>query len=231
MSIPSKIKLTYFDIEGAAEQCRLAFALAGIPFEDDRVKFQEWKELKPKTPHGKLPLLQIDDGEVKTQSGAILRYAASIDPTGTLYPQDKLFEIEECIGLIADMQTSCTPKMYIGMNPQAFGHAEGLSKTDDGKALIEKMRKEWIEKELPAFLSHIEAKLEKNGGAFMCGGDKPTIVDCNLVPVLRNFTKGHLDHVDPECVRKSSPKLAEYVERFCALPQIKGRYTSGLGSA
>merc|ERR1711935_323265 len=183
-------------------------------FEDDRVKFSEWKELKPKTPYGKLPLLQIEDGEVKTQSSAILRYVASIDSTGTLYPKDKLFEIEECIGLVTDMQTSWTPKLYISMNPQAFGHAEGLSKTDDGKALLEKLRKEWIEKELPAFLSYIEAKLEKNGGAFMCGGDKPTIVDCNLVPILRNFTKGHVDHVDTECIQKSSPKVAEYAERF-----------------
>lgn len=219
------------DIEGVAEQCRLAFALAGIPFEDERVKFPEWKELKSKTPYGKLPLLQIDDGEVRTESSAILRYAASIDPTGTLYPQDKLFEIEECIGLITDMQTSWNPKFYMGMNPQAFGYAEDFFKTDDGKALVEKMRKEWIEKDLPTFLSYIQARLEKNGGAFMCGGDKPTIADCNLVPVLRNFTKGHVDHVDTECIQKNSPKLAEYVERFCALPEIKGRYTSGLGSA
>jgi len=231
MSLPSKIKLTYFDIEGAAEKCRLAFALAGIPFEDERVGFQTWTEVKPKTPYGQLPLLQIEDGEVKTQSDAILRYAASIDPTGSLYPQDKLFEIEECLGLIADLQNSWSPKIYVSMKPKAYGYAEGFSKTEDGKALVENMRKEWVDKDLPVFLSYIETKLVKNGGAFLCGGDKPTIVDCCLVPLLRGFTKGHIDHVDTECIRKNSPKLAEYVERFCALPSIKGRYTSGLGSA
>ena len=107
----AKIKLTYFDIEGVAEQCRLAFLLAGIPFQDERIKFQEWKDLKPKTPYGKLPLLQIgDDSQPKTQSQAILRYAASLDSTNNLYPLDKAFEVEECMGLIQDLQTypTCT---------------------------------------------------------------------------------------------------------------------------
>ena len=35
-------KLTYFDIQGAAEKVRLAFVLSGIPFEDDRINPQNW---------------------------------------------------------------------------------------------------------------------------------------------------------------------------------------------
>ena len=57
----TKIKLTYFDIEGAAEPVRLALALAGKEYEDDRVKFPDWKDLKPKTPYGQLPVMTIDD--------------------------------------------------------------------------------------------------------------------------------------------------------------------------
>merc|ERR1719379_3376492 len=227
----AKIKLTYFDIEGVAEQCRLAFLLAGIPFQDERIKFQEWKDLKPKTPYGKLPLLQIgDDIKPKTQSQAILRYAASLDSTNNLYPLDKAFEIEECMGLIQDLQTSWTPNLYISMAPQAYGHPEGFSKTEQGKELVEKMRQTWIEQQLPGFLKYLETKLETNGGQFLCGTDQPTIADCYLVPILRNFTKGHIDYVDTECIQKNSPKLVEYVQRFCALPAIQGRYTSGLGS-
>lgn len=210
---------------------RLAFTLAGIPFEDVRVKFPEWQELKPKTPYGKMPVLTIDDGEMKTQSSAQLRYAASIDPSGSLYPQEKLYEIEECLGLIKDLQDAWSPNLYMGMNPSTYGYPADYAKTDEGKKKVETMRKEFVEKDLPTFLSYLEAKLEKNGGAFLCGGDKPTIADCALIPVLRAFTKGHIDHVDTECIKKNSPKLAEYVERFCALPQIKGRYTNGLGSA
>lgn len=218
------------DIEGAAEPVRLAFLLGGIPFEDDRIKFPQWKELKPKTPYGQLPVLSIDDGEMKSQSGAQLRYVASIDPTGTLYPKDKLFEIEECIGLIQDMQKSWSPALYISMNPASFGYPEDYSKTPEGKAKVESMRKAWVEKELPVFLSRFEAKISKNGGGFLCG-DTPTLADCVAIPAIRNYTRGHVDHVDVDCVKNCSPKVAEYIERFCALPEFDGRYKDGIGSS
>jgi len=203
--------------------------LAGIPFEDERIKFTDWKELKPKTPYGSLPVLTID-GEMKAQSSAQLRYAASIDPSGSLYPKEKLYEVEECLGLVQDMMDSWAFRLYVGMAPAELGYPSDFAKTDEGKAKVEAMRTEWVEKKLPTFLSNFEAKIEKNGGTFMCGGDKPTIVDCLLVPALRGFTRGHIDFVDTACIKKNSPKLVEYVERFCALPEIKGRYTVGIGS-
>ena len=69
-----KIKFTYFDIEGAGEQARLALVLSKTPFEDHRIQFSEWGELKPKTPDGQVPLLTVDDGPVRTQSRAIVRW-------------------------------------------------------------------------------------------------------------------------------------------------------------
>ena len=52
----SKPKLTYFD--GAwsrGEECRLAVHVAGVDFEDRRIKREEWLDLKPETPFGSLP--------------------------------------------------------------------------------------------------------------------------------------------------------------------------------
>mmetsp|Transcript_38659 Transcript_38659/g.84837 ORF Transcript_38659/g.84837 Transcript_38659/m.84837 type:complete len:230 (-) Transcript_38659:292-981(-) len=225
-----KIKITYFDIEGAAEPVRLAFVLAGVPFEDDRIKFPEWGELKPKTPHGTVPVMTIDDGPMKTQSGAMLRYAATLDKTGALYPTDKMYDVEQAIGVIGDMTRSWTPNLYISMRPKAFGYPEDFPKTDEGKAKIASMRKEWVETELPKWLGFLSDMIDANGGTYLCGGDKPTIADCMAVPTIRNFTRGHIDHVDVDCVAKCNPKVAAYVERFCALPEIKGRYSSGLGA-
>ena len=38
-----KLKLTYFDFHGGrGEPARLALAIAGIPFEDDRVPGSDW---------------------------------------------------------------------------------------------------------------------------------------------------------------------------------------------
>ena len=51
----TSIKLTYFDIEGAAEKVRLALVIAGVPFEDDRIEFSKWRGpngLKNTMPYG-----------------------------------------------------------------------------------------------------------------------------------------------------------------------------------
>ena len=145
-----KIKLTYFDIEGVAEPIRLAFALAGVEFEDDRVKFPQWAELKPKTPHGTLPIMTIDDGPVIVQSQAMLRYAASLDKTGSLYPTDKTLEVEQAIGILGDFTRAWQPNLYIAMKPHVYGYPEGYSKTDEGKAKVKEMRENFVANELQA---------------------------------------------------------------------------------
>jgi len=224
------ISFAIVDIEGAAEPVRLAFILSGIPFEDDRITFPQWKDVKTKTPYGQLPVLSIDDGELKTQSGAMIRYVGSIDPTGSLYPKDKLYDIEEAIGVVGDLQRSWSPMLYMSMSPKNFGYPEDFAKTPEGKAKVEGMRKEWIKNELPLFLSYLESMIKKNGGTYLCGGDKPTIADCMAIPAIRAFTRGHVDFVDVNCVEESNSYVAAYVKRFCAFPEIKGRYSSGLGS-
>eukprot|EP00978_Attheya_sp_CCMP212_P008671 scaffold20392_cov55-Attheya_sp.AAC.2 len=229
MTTPS-IKVTYFDIEGRAEPIRLALKLAQLPFEDERIKFPEWQELKPKTPYGQLPLLTVD-GKMKSQSDAMIRWVGSIDPANALYPAEKLYEIEEAMGVINDLSTSWGPSMYMGMRPENYGYPVGFGKTPEGIEKISSMRKQWIETQLPKFLTHLSDMIEQNGGIWLCSGEKPTIADCAAVATLRSFTRGHIDHVDPECINKANPKLVEYVEQFCSLPEIKGSYTNGIGSS
>ncbi|KAK3102752.1 hypothetical protein FSP39_013662 [Pinctada imbricata] len=42
-----KYKLTYFNIRGRGELPRIIFAAANQPFEDKRVEFIDWPNLKP----------------------------------------------------------------------------------------------------------------------------------------------------------------------------------------
>ncbi|XP_072391078.1 glutathione S-transferase-like isoform X3 [Diabrotica undecimpunctata] len=70
-------KLTYFDITGKAEPIRLLLSYGEIPFEDKRVEFGEWPKIKPTTPLGQVPVLEVD-GKAIPQSTAICRYLASI---------------------------------------------------------------------------------------------------------------------------------------------------------
>jgi glutathione S-transferase len=219
-----KIKLTYFDIEGVAEAVRLALVLSNTPFEDDRVGFGDWGEMKPKTPYGCLPIMSVDDGPLRTQSMAMLRWVGS-SCSETLYPRGKIFDIEEAIGLMEDLNKSWYPAFAIGMRPQNYGRPEGFGQTEEGKKIIKEMRETWFQNELPRFLTYIENKLERN--QWLAGGETPTIADCVAVPILRNFSRGHVDHV-PATALDSHPKVVDYIKRFCAQPQLKGRYNNGI---
>jgi glutathione S-transferase len=228
MSSP-KIKLTYFDIEGVAEPTRLALALSETEYEDVRVQFSEWKDLKPKTPYGQLPLLTIGDGPVKTQSDAMLRWVGS-ECSETLYPREKLYEIEEAMGVVGDFQRAWQPNLYIGMSPQKYGREEGFGQTEEGKMIVKSMRENFINNDMPVFLGRIEGLIEKGGGDWIVAGTEPTIVDCFTVAFLRPFTRGHIDYVNAKCL-ETHPKVVAYCKRFCDLPQIKGRYSVGIGSS
>ncbi|XP_066304184.1 glutathione S-transferase-like [Branchiostoma lanceolatum] len=70
-----KYKLTYFNLRARGELSRLVLAAGGVPFEDYRIERPAWAELKPNTPMGQMPLLEVD-GQVVCQSGAIARYLA-----------------------------------------------------------------------------------------------------------------------------------------------------------
>ncbi len=54
-------KLTYFDmVGGRAEPVRIAFHAAGIEFEDERIAFPEFMEMRGSTRFNSVPVLEID---------------------------------------------------------------------------------------------------------------------------------------------------------------------------
>jgi len=83
MKILNNCKLTYFAIPGRGESIRLALAIGGVNFEDDRI--QNWPAIKPTTPWGSVPMLTLSTGEVIAQQRTILRMVGK--ETG-LYPED-----------------------------------------------------------------------------------------------------------------------------------------------
>jgi len=119
--------------------------------------------------------------------------------------------------------------MYIGMRPENFGYPEGYSKTDEGKEKVKSMREKFVKEGLPVMLGRIEGLLDRSGGDWLVPGSEPTIADCLAIAQLRNLTKGHIDHVDTKCL-ETHPRVVAYCKKFCDLPQIKGRYTTGIGS-
>ncbi len=68
-------KLIYFDGKGRAELSRFIFAQAGEKYEDKRVTSEEWAEMKPTTPYGCLPVLEVD-GKQLAGGQVIARFLA-----------------------------------------------------------------------------------------------------------------------------------------------------------
>jgi glutathione S-transferase len=219
------IKLTYFDVEGRGEWIRLALLLSKTDFEDVRVEFSDWPALKPTFPGGMLPVMQIDNGPILTQSTAILRMVGKTY-SDTLYPADCEYAIDEAMGIADDMVHGWEPCEFFAYFYTKMGHPDDFIGRDEAKEVIAKLRTSWINNELPGYAKRITEMLEKNGG-WLATKDGPSIADCKLIPLLRTFTRGHCEHV-PADTLESYPALIDYIKRFCALDPIKGWYTTGL---
>ncbi len=94
----AKPTLHYFPAKGRAEAARLAFALAGIEFEDHRFPGEQWPALKQTTPLGGAPWLTMGDLTL-CQSNALLWYASR---RGGLIPEDPFLEAKgACFGVVS----------------------------------------------------------------------------------------------------------------------------------
>jgi len=223
MSDVPQIKLTYFNIQGVAEKVRLTLHLGGIPFEDVRVAFPDWPALKPTTPYGQLPFMEINGKPPMAQSHAMLRYAGRLaaEKGVPLYATDieEQLVIEEALGFVGDIQREWMPMVYLGMKPENYGHEKG---TDDTAAMVQRMRSDFASnpEKLPSSMAKLTTKLK--GKSFLCG-EQVTIADCDLVPTLNRMTSGGVDHVPVTCL-DPFPEVKSYVARFMALPAVAAYY-------
>ena len=213
-----KLKLTYFPLPGRAEKVRLAFVLGGVEFEDVRVPPADWPALKPNTPYGQVPILEID-GAVMGQSEAMLRYAGQLTPS--LYPEGKRLEIDELLGLIADCDRAWIPAILVTMRPAQLGYPADFAGSEEQAARAKEMRDKFLANDLPRFCGYFSARLEKTG-AFLTG-DSPTIADCAVVTELRKFTFGNIEHIPADCLDQF-PVITAFIDRFLALPAVKAYY-------
>ncbi|KAK0064241.1 glutathione S-transferase 7 [Biomphalaria pfeifferi] len=69
------IKLSYFDLRGRAETSRLVLHAAKKSFVDNRIPFSEWSKVKPTTPFGSVPVLEVN-GRQFAQGIALSTYLA-----------------------------------------------------------------------------------------------------------------------------------------------------------
>ena len=198
-------KLTYFDMDGGrAEPIRIAFHAAGIEFEDVRVTFPEFGEMRNGLRFNCLPVLEID-GVVVTQSNAMCRF---VGKKAGLYPDDDLQALycDEAMGAIEDLLHSMV---------QTFS-LEG----DELKAAREKLVDGW----LTVFLTGLNELLERGGDYF--ADDRLTVADLKVFGTTRWLMSGQLDHIPTNLVERVAPRLISHEQRVTTAPVVVAYYAS-----
>lgn len=209
-AIDGKPTLVYWKICGLAQTIRMALALGGADFCDVQIEAgdpaselykQTWFAVKPsletKMAFPNLPYY-MDDTVALSQSNAILKYVGR--KYSLLGPPEKEYILDMALEQAIDLDTA-----YVRL-------AYGAKSEEDMKA--------WIEGRVPRLLCKWENLL---GSQDFLLGNKPTVADLKLFEVLRKIhvTEVELCGKEGDTTIGSSTKLAEFVKRVKAVPEIK----------
>jgi glutathione S-transferase len=196
----TKPRLVYFDFAGSrGEECRLALHLAGVAFEDVRVKNADWPAMKASMPFGAMPVLEIAGKPALAHSNAILVF---IGREHGLHPTDA-FEAarhEALMCAVEELRHTITPTLRISDPERKRGAREALAAN-----------------ELRTWGSQVERQL--GDGPFV-GGATLQVADLKLYMVVRWLTSGALDHV-PTSVLDHCPKLLRLYRAVDEHPGVK----------
>lgn len=198
-------KLTYFDFDGGrAEPIRIAFHAADVDFEDNRLSFPEFGEVRPGLPFNSVPVLEID-GAVVTQSNAIGRYVGKM---AGLYPSNDLQALycDEVVDALEDLTH------YI---VRTFG-LQGDELREAREALVDG----W----LSVYVRGLGELLARGGEYF--ADNALTIADLKAFVITRWLRSGDLDHVPADLVQRLAPGLIEHQERVENDPHVLAYYAS-----
>jgi glutathione S-transferase len=199
-------KLTYFDFDGGrGESVRIALHAAGIEFEDERLSFEEFGEMRHTLRFSSLPALEIDGNPV-TQSNAILRY---IGKMAGLYPEDDLQ------ALYCDEVLDANEDVYHYIVPTLFLQGDEL------RAAREKLVAGW----LTIYLKGLGQLLARGGGKYFAN-DRLTVADLKTLVQVRALRSGGMDHVPTDLVERLAPNLCEHQARIEEEPQVVAYYAS-----
>ena len=193
---------------GAAYRVRIALALKGIAYEqvthDLRTGAQASDAYRALNPQGLVPALEAD-GDVLTQSPAILEWLEERYPAPALLPEattDRAIVRAMAATVACDIQPLNNLRVV-----QALQRDFGL----DAAAV-----QAWMARWMSDGFAALEVMIARHGRGFAFG-DTPTIADCCLVPQVYSAERFAVD-LTPY------PQLMAAVDRARALPAFQAAH-------
>ncbi|XP_072745803.1 uncharacterized protein [Anoplolepis gracilipes] len=187
-------KLTYFPAKAMAEPIRFLFSYGGTEFIDDRFNLEDWLKIKPTTPFGQVPVLEVD-GKKIAQSTAISRYLAK--QYGLAGKDDwESLEIDSIVDTIHDLRIKIAAYHY---------ESNEMAKEEKFKHAKETV---------PYYLERLNAQVQKNGGYFV--GGALTWADLTFVALL-----DYLNYMSQENIIEKYENLKQLKQKVEKIPAIK----------
>lgn len=198
----SKPRLIYFDAPvSRGEECRLALHLAGIDFDDVRIKRDDWPALKGQTPYGAMPVLELPGHPPLAQTNAIL---VLIGRRHALHPADdfEAAQHEAMMQHVEDLRAAVGPTLRM----------PDIEKKAAREALVADF--------LPAWAGAAERNIL--AGPFFAGAEIH-VVDIKLFKAVQWLGSGMVDHI-PATIFANYPKLTGVYEAVRDHPGVRSWY-------
>uniref|UniRef100_A0A7E4ZSA7 glutathione transferase n=1 Tax=Panagrellus redivivus TaxID=6233 RepID=A0A7E4ZSA7_PANRE len=197
------VKYTYFDVRGIGETARILLKYGKIDFEDVRIKKEDWPEIKPTTPTGKLPFLEIDD-QIVVESYAINRLLAR---RVGLAGKDEFEQAR--VDAVADIN-----KDFYYMVAPWFYAAKGNLPGDPAELKVKH-----FDNNAATFLPLFVKYLKESGSGFVVksGVTWADFVVTEFLLSLSEQAPGFLEDY---------PELQEYLARIRTIPELKDYYAT-----
>lgn len=183
----------------AAWRVRIALGLKGLKAEDVFHHLRKGEQTAPAylalNPQGLLPAFETDEGQVLTQSLAIIEYLDEVYPEPSLLPGDAIQRAKiRAAALVVAADTHPVQNLKILNRVRALGQ-------DDAGVQA------WARVTIDEGLDALNSLLEQQSGPFAFG-DQPTLADLCLVPQLGNARRFGVDLRWPRLIQIEATCLA-----------------------
>lgn len=200
------MKLFGYFRSSAAYRVRIALNLKNIEVEHAPVHLlrnggeQKLEPYKALNPQSLVPTLELDDGQLLTQSLAIIEYLDGLKPETRLIPSDPVSAAH-----VRAVALSIACEIHPLNNLRVLNYLKGP--LAQPQQTVEDWIRHWM---LNGGLDAVETLLP--GDAF-CFGNTPTLADCCLIPQLFNARRFKIsfDHLSKIC---RVEKTCEAVDAF-----------------